>query len=119
MIEQLRVVSEHVVLTDGLKFYATTKIGKLDKYLPRRARRTVRVDVVLREEKGHRTSDDTVEVLLYVPGECLKAQASSDNMRAAIDAVEPKLRQQIERYRNEHSPRFYRHIMRRFGERFA
>ena len=119
MIEQLRVIGEHITPSDGLKAYVTSKIGKLDKFLPRRARRNVHADVVLREEKGHRYSDDTVEVLLYVPNQCLKAQASSDNMQAAIDAVEPKLRQQIERYRNEHSPRFYRHIMRRFGERFA
>ena len=119
MIQQMRVVGEHIDPSDQLKAYVSEKIGRLDKYLPRRARRTVRAEIMLREEQARSTGDDTAEVLLYVPGTCLKAHASADTMETAVDLAEGKLRQQIETYRNEHSPKFYQHLMRRFQKRIV
>lgn len=119
MIEQIRIISEHFEPSENLKEYVIAHISKLDKYLTRRARRTVRAEVVLREEKARSTADDTVEVILHVPDDTLKAHASAETMDKAVDLVEHKLRQQIETYRTEHRPTFYRHMMRRFRGKIA
>lgn len=117
MIKSLRIIGEHAEADDSLQQYISRKIGKLDKYLPRRARRTVRAEVVLRREKGKQTGDDTVEVLLYVPEKRLSAKAAASTMYTALDLVEEKLKQQLGKYKDEHSPRFYRHLLNRLRRR--
>lgn len=117
MIEQLRIVGEHAKADETLKQYVLKKIGQLDKYLPYRARHIVQAEVMLKEEKGRRTGGDTVEVLLTVPDERITAKASAPTMYMAVDLVEDKLKQQLVKYKDEHSPRFYRHLMRRFRRR--
>ena len=119
MIQQLRIVGEHFTVSKNIKHYVETKIGKLDKYLPRRARRVAHAEVMLRQEKARATGDATVEILLHVPDDVLKARASADDMTTAVDLAENKLKQQIETYRNEHSPRFYRHLLHRLRRRSA
>lgn len=117
MIEDLRIVGEHAKADDTLKQYVHEKIGRLDKYLTRRARRTVRGEVMLRREKGKRTGDNTVEVILVIPDARLTAKVSASTMFQGIDLVEEKLKQQLGKYKDEHSPRFYRHLMRRLRRR--
>ena len=117
MIKQLRIIGERAEADEPLKQYITKKVGNLDKYLPRHARRTARAEVMLRQEKSKQTGDDTVEVLLYVPGKRLTAKASAASMYATLDLVEEKLRQQLGKYKDEHSPRFYRHLINRVRRR--
>ncbi len=119
MIQQIRFVGEHMEIDERLKGYVSAKIGKLDKYLPWRARKMVHAEVILRQEKGRSTSSHAAEVILHIPNEILKAHAASDTMFSAVDIAEEKLKQQIQKYRSEHSPRFYQHIMRRFHSRSA
>ena len=113
MIEQLRIVGEHAKVDDTLRQYAAAKLGRLDKYLPRRARRIARAEVMLRQDKGKRTGDATAEVLLHIPDERLTAKASAATLYMAVDLVEEKLKQQLGKYKDEHSHRFYRHLIRR------
>lgn len=117
MIEHLRIVGEHAKADETLKQYVLKKIGNLDKYLPHRARHTVMAEVMLKEEKGKRTGDSTVEVLLNVPDDRIAAKSSAATMYMAIDLVEEKLKQQLGKYKDEHSPRFYRHLIRRMRRR--
>jgi len=113
MIKSLRIIGEHAEADDSLQQYISQKIGNLDKYLPRRARRTARAEVVLRREKSKKVSGNTVEVLLYVPDKRLSAKAAAATMFMALDLVEEKLKQQLGKYKDEHSTRFYRHLIHR------
>lgn len=117
MIRQLRIVGEHFEVDEEIKQYVTSKLGKLDKFLPARARGIARLDVMLRQERAQSTGDDTAELLLDVPDDVLKARASGGTMYAAIDAAEAKLRDEIGKYHSEHSPRFYRHLIGRLRGR--
>lgn len=117
MIEQLRIVREHVDADQHLEAYIRRKIGPLDKYCPRRWRSSLRAEVMLRRQKVKQVSSDSAEVLLYLPHERATARATGVTFYAAIDTVEDKLKQQLKKYKDEHSPKFYRHLIRRLRAR--
>ncbi len=118
MIRNLEITGLNVNADDKLKKYVTKRVNKLERYIPRHARRSVHVDVKLRESKSQRNQQCTAEVIMYLPQETLTAKESTVNLFAAVDIVEAKLRSQLKRYKQIHAdPRFYRRLTSRLRRR--
>ncbi|MFZ1250735.1 MAG: ribosome-associated translation inhibitor RaiA [Candidatus Microsaccharimonas sp.] len=79
--------------------YVTEKVGKLDKYIPSHARKTVTADVKLRQVNRDHGNKYEAEVILHVPEKVIMAKDSTLNMMAAIDIVEAKLVAQLRKYK--------------------
>lgn len=101
MIEHIDIDGVKYDLDSTVKKYVTKKIGKLDRYLPRHARKSVRADVKLKEVNRANGNKYEAEVNLELPGKTLNASDSTVNMLAAIDIVEEKLKNQLKKYKDE------------------
>jgi putative sigma-54 modulation protein len=99
VIKKLEISGVHSDTTKDIKNYVKEKIGKLDKYLPAHAQKSAHAEVRLIESKVKNKNDYTSEVTLFLPGETLSAKATTQNMNAAIDIVEEKLKAQLRRYK--------------------
>jgi putative sigma-54 modulation protein len=102
MIKQIDIVGDGLELKDDLKKYITKKVGKLDRYIPRHARKSAHAEVKIREVT-HKTKNGTYEceVLLHLPTEQLTAKEATINMFAAVDIVETKLKNQLYKYKSQ------------------
>ena len=80
--------------------YVTEKVGKLDRYLPSHARRTMTADVKLKQVNRDHGNKYEAEVIIHVPNKVVTAIDSTFNMMAAIDIVEAKLIAQLHRYKD-------------------
>lgn len=115
MIENLTITGMKYELTDTTKKYVEKKIGRLDRYLPRHARKTVSADVKIRQIDNPGGNKYEVEVVMNVPDKVITAKDSTMNVLAAIDIVEAKLSGQLRKYKQANVP----HIgMRRVLSRF-
>lgn len=115
MIKKLEISGVHTDTDERLKKYVTKSVNKLERYIPRHARKSVHVDVKLKESK--RQSDDkcTAEIIMFLPKETLTAKESTMNLYSAIDIVEAKLQNQLKRYKDIHTdPKFFRRMRNRF-----
>lgn len=118
MISKLELSAQHTDLTPELKKYVNKKIGRLDRYIPKHARKTAHAEVKLKENKSKDKSQFTCSVTLYLPGEVLEASDTTINMFAAIDIVETKLKQQLKKFKELHSEaKSYRQIFARLRRR--
>lgn len=102
MINKLEISGVHYHPSDDLKKYVTKKIGKLDKYLPKRARESAHAEVYLKETKAKDKKKCVCEVVLFLPEEKITIKESTINMFAAVDIVETKLKNQIKKYKDTH-----------------
>lgn len=114
MIRKLEITGVHLDMDEKVKKYVTKCVAKLERYVPRRARESVHVDVKLRESKRQQDKQCTAEFIMHLPNETLTAKESTINLFAAIDIVEAKLQNQLKRYKDTHDPKFYRRVTSRF-----
>lgn len=106
MISQIEITGKNKYEIDkNTRKYVEKHIGKLDKYLPRHAKKSVSAKVTIEEINGKNDNKYEVEVLVDVPGKVLVAKDQSSNVLAAVDIVEAKLEGQIRRYKTEKNPR--------------
>lgn len=121
MISRIDKSGINLELDGDLKKYIDRKIGRLDRYMPRHARKTVHAEVKLRET-GNKAGDKyTCEVVLHLPGGQVTAKESTLNMFAAVDIVEAKLKNQLKKYKDAHIEhiRARRHgFLKRVRQRF-
>lgn len=103
MITHIDITGVRYTLDDNTKKYVNRKIGRLDRFLPRHARKTVKAEVVLSEVNRKNGNNYECSVILNVPGKRLAAKDSTVNMLAAVDIVEEKLKQQLKKYNNNRS----------------
>ena len=101
MITKLEISANGIELTDDIKKYVEKKIGRLDRYMNKHARKSVHAEVKLKQEKSKKKDKLMAEVILHVPGETLTAKESTLNIYAAIDIVEAKLRNQLKKYKDK------------------
>jgi ribosomal subunit interface protein len=114
MIKKFEVDGVHTVLTADLKKYVTRKIGKLDTYMPRKARESAHVGVKLKESKAKDKKQCTCEVIMHLPQQVFTVKESTLNMYAAVDIVEAKLKNQLKKYKETHSIKIHRRVLARF-----
>ena len=103
MIENIDISTSHLELTEDLTKYVNKKIGKLDKYIGRHARKSVHAEVRLIEENSKKSDKFTAEAIIHLPNEKITAKDSTLNIFAAIDIVEAKLKNQLRKYKEKTS----------------
>lgn len=104
MIKKLEISGVHTDLTEDLKKYIGKKIGRLDSYMPRQSRSSAHVEVVLKEGNAKDKNRCQCEVVIHLPQETITVKEATINMFAAVDIVEAKLRNQLKKYKETHSP---------------
>ena len=117
MIEKLDIEGIHLNIEDNMRRYVKRKIGRLDKYLPKHARKSVRAEVLLKSTSSKKNHSGC-EVILHLPKETIRVQESTTNVFAAIDIVEAKLHNRILKYKDLHAnPKLSRHLINRIRKK--
>jgi ribosomal subunit interface protein len=119
MISNLKIVGIKYTVDNNVKKYATKRIGKLDRFLPRKARRSASAEIKIKQVDRAHGNKYEVETLITVPGKVLTAKDESGNVMALIDILEVKLAAQMKRYKAEALPHTggMRGLWRRFRRR--
>lgn len=100
MIASIDITGIKYELSDRTKKYVTEKIGRLDRFAPIHARKSMRAEVKLRQVDLPHGNKYEAEVILYVPDKTITAKDTTLNMMAAIDIVEEKLATQLRKYKD-------------------
>lgn len=112
MIQKLEITGVHMDVDKKLHDYVIKKIGKLDHYMPKRARESAHAEVFLKEAKIKQKKECICEVVLYLPKGNITTKESTMNIYAAVDIVETKLKNQIKKYKETHgSQRIHRRVL--------
>lgn len=118
MVQKLEIQGVHTTVDDKLRAYVTKKLGRLDRYMTRHARPSAHLQVHLKENKKKDNAHCTCEVRLRLPHQDIVIKESALNMYAAIDIVETKLKQHLQKYKELNgSGKYRRHMFARFSRR--
>ena len=90
---QLSITGHHIDVTEPLKAYVTDKLDKLDRH----SDKITNVHVVLSVEKLVQRAEATV----HISGGELFADASTDDLYAAIDLLSDKLDRQLIKHKEK------------------
>ncbi len=102
MIQSIAITGVKYEVDDRTKRYIIRKIGQLDRFLPRHARKSVTAEVKLKEVNRDHGNKFEAEIILHVPDKQLTAKDSTVNMIAAVDIVEAKIATQLKKYKDMH-----------------
>ena len=102
---KLTVEGVNFSVNEDLDKYVFKKLGKLDKYISRKARTSAHAQVYLKESKIKTKKQCTCEVVLHLPHEEFVTKETTMNIFAAVDIVEAKLKNHLRKYKDTHSAR--------------
>lgn len=120
MIADITLTGLRLELDDKTKKYVKKKIGALDRYLPRHARKSVSAEVKLTQVNRDHGNKYEAEVILQLPERTITAKDSTMNVLAAIDIVEAKVVTQLRRYKDHHTAHRGRHgLLAQFKRSFS
>lgn len=100
MIASVDITGIQYDVNDKTQRYVIEKVGKLDRYVPLHARKSMTAEVKLRQVNRDHGNKYEVEVILQVPDKTITAKDSTVNMMAAVDIVEAKLVAQLHKYKD-------------------
>ena len=92
----LTVHGRNVAISDRVQEYVEKKVGRLDKYLPQI--REARAELV-RSETRAASDRYTAQLTVWTNQKILRAEESSEDLFASIDAITDKMYRQIERFK--------------------
>lgn len=101
MITSIQTTGIAYEVDETTRKYLLKKIGQLDRYLPRHARKTVSAEAKLEQVDHSYGNKFEVEVNLHIPGKNINAKDTSANILSAIDIVEAKIRHQLYDYKEK------------------
>ncbi|MCH7853196.1 MAG: ribosome-associated translation inhibitor RaiA [Proteobacteria bacterium] len=105
---QLDVTGHHVELTDSLRKYVTSKLEKIERHFDQ----VTDVHCILTVEKLRQKAEATISV----NGAKIYADATDEDMYAAIDALADKLNRQVKKHKEKHADHHARDAdKRQFG----
>lgn len=104
MINAIEITGVQFDVDATTRKYVTKKIGRLDRYLPKHARKTASAAVKLREVNHDHGNKYEAEVILNLPEKTLTARDYTVNILAAIDIVEAKIVTQLHKYKEAALP---------------
>jgi len=116
------ITARNYDIDEKIKDYVHIKICSLERYLPRHARETAKVMVILEDDPNGREDNRYVcEAIVTVQGGKMVSREGTVNIYAAIDIVEAKLKSQILKYKELHTtePRRGKMISRLLGRKSA
>lgn len=120
MIEAINITGVKYELDDATKKYVTKKIGRLDRYLPKHARKSVSASVKIKQVNRDHGNKYEAEVIVAVPDKILTAKDSTVNALAAVDIVEAKMITQLRKYKQVTMPHVGRRgVLSRFKRSYA
>lgn len=106
MIEKIEISGSNLEIQDNFKKYATKRIGKLDKYLPRGSKKDVVAKIVVTEVDREHGNKYEISVAMEIPGgKVIASKDECSNMYAGVDIIEAKLTGQIRRFKTETTPK--------------
>lgn len=101
MIQKIEIIGVHLEVDEKITKYINKKLGKLDKYLPKKSKDSAHLEVMLKDNKKN-VNHSICEVVLFLPKSKIVVSENTINIFAAIDIVEEKLKIQIKKYKEEH-----------------
>ncbi|HEX5744185.1 MAG TPA: ribosome-associated translation inhibitor RaiA [Candidatus Saccharimonadales bacterium] len=118
MFERYEVQGIHTAIDDRLRAHIDRKLGGLDRYIARQNRDAAHLEVHLKETGKKGNAQSRCEVTLHLPHQNIIIKESAVNLYAAVDIVEAKLKQQLQKYKELHgSGKQRRHMFNRFRRR--
>ena len=120
MIEAIDITGTKYDVDETTRKYVMKKIGRLDRYLPKHARKSVTAQVRLRQVNRDFGNKYEAEVILHIPDKQLTAKDSTVNILAAVDIVEAKIVTQLHKYKDATIPHVGRRgVLSRFKRSYA
>lgn len=111
MINAIEITGIQFNVDDVTRRYIRKKIGRLDRYLPKHARKSVTAEVKLREVNRDHGNKYEAEVILGLPEKNVMAKDYTVNVLAAVDIVEAKVATQLRKYKATSVPHMGRRSM--------
>lgn len=103
MISKMEIGGIHTDITEDLKKYVDRKIGRMDRFIPKHARKSAHAEVKLKDENSKGKKMYTCEIILFLPKETITIKETTINLFAAVDIVETKLKNQLKKYKDKHT----------------
>lgn len=120
MLKKFELRGIHTEIDDKLRAHAEKKIGGLDRYIARHNQDSAHMEVHLKETGKKGNDQCRCEVTLHLPHQTIVVKESALNMYAAIDIVEAKLKQQLQKYKDQHgSGKMHRRLFHRLSRNNA
>jgi len=105
MINKIDVSGSNYKVEENFKKYATRKIGKLDRYLPRGHKKDVVAKIVVTEVNRDKGNKYEISCAMEIPGgKVISSKDECSNLYAGVDILEAKLTGQIRRFKLEQTP---------------
>lgn len=105
MIEKIEFSGKGYKIDEPFKKYVSKRLGKLDRYLPRGAKKDVIMKVAIAEVSKSKSEKYDISVTMEMTGgKVIAAKDECTNVFAGVDLVETKLTGQIRRYKLEMQP---------------
>jgi ribosomal subunit interface protein len=126
VIKKFEITGRHLEIDGQLRKYVIKKLCDVDGYIPKHSRDSAHLEVLLSQSKIGGKQEATCEVTLYMPHETVNIAESAINMFSAVDIVKVKLKQRIQKYKDESTSgkqrrhifgRLQRHLSSRFSGR--
>ena len=92
---QINVTGQHMDVTESLSSYVNSKFEKLERHFDN----VIDVHVILSVEKVRQKAEATI----YISGNNVFADATHDDMYAAIDSLMDKLDRQVVKHKEKNS----------------
>lgn len=102
---RINVSGHHVEITDALREYTTSKLGKLGRHFDN----ITNCDITLTVEKSQHKAEGNV----HVSGADLFANDEGENMYAAIDGLTDKLDRQLIKHKEKFQGKHHRDSVKR------
>lgn len=90
---------KYIELTDAIRSYTETKLGMLEKFCEGYSPCDVRVEVGKTSEHHNKGKIWRAEYTLTIPGTSLRAEATEEDLYAAIDRAKDLLKEQLLEYK--------------------
>lgn len=95
---EISIRANHVDLTPSVTQYVEEKVGHLEKYI----NGAIETKVELERDRHHHSGNVfRAEVTMMIGGKMIRADATAEDMYAAIDLVVPKLKEQISKFKDK------------------
>lgn len=118
MIDKIEISGNKYKVEESFRKYASKRIGKLDRYLPRGSKKDVIAKIVVTEiDRAHGNKYEISAAMEIPGGKVLAAKDESSNVYAGVDIIEAKLMGQIRRYKLEVTPHLQKNKLKSLFKR--
>jgi len=100
MALEIEIFGRSMEVTDRIRTYVTTKVAKLDRYLP--GIEEARVDLAYVKSARSATDRQVAQITVRGKGFILRSEERADDIFAALDTALDKMQRQVERYKGKH-----------------